>query len=1211
MSRTNKGINARVKPPVLPDIPSGIPSQLRPLLAGIRENLQLLNWGLSVKGDVIKLQQQVSSLTQITVNLSGVPIATPTDVVGVHVAALSSVIAVDWFYPSYDGHHYTEIFVQQSKATDGLPDDAPEFNENMLWQVSLSAGASIPVAIQAHAGVYIWLRHVNKKGDVGPLYTHGFVIIPMSASVILEIVGDSIDWSNLNPETQRTVTDIEDDVLALSILSDKHGKLITDLDSSTASALAQAEKKLELADSDIEKAIVESEKRLVIADGVIDKALLDAEARLDEADSLTNRKINTVERNLTTDISDTNIKLENSEVTLVAADLAMTKRVDLVETNLTTDISATNVKLEQTEQTLITADKAITKRVDLVETNLTTDISATNVKLEQTEQTLITADLAMTKRVDLVETNLTTDISATNVKLEKTEQTLITADTAMTKRVDLVETNLTTDISATNIKLEQTEQTLITADAAITKRVDLVETNLTTDISATNVKLEQTEQTLVAADKAMTKRVDLVETNLTTDISATNVKLEQTEQTLVTADTAITKRVDLVETNLTTDIAAANTKINSVEHTLLTADTAMTKRVDTMESGFTTDISNANTRIESVNTTLTKADSAAAQKHNKLQADFNTDKNGESSRIQAKINSYDTVLTSPAGAIAQAITDYSVTVDGLTYSISDTTYTSVTAKKTADSATSTANTANSKADGATSAANTAQTTADSAKNAATSAEKAAADAKKKADAAESTAKAANTLSNNANTLATSANTTSNTANTTSNTANNKANTAVSTANSANTLATSAKSIAGTANTTSNTANNKANTAVSTANSANTTSNTANTKSNTAVSTANTAKSTADAVNKDFTAMWDKNINTPTGIKGTIGLYRYGGKTSFVVKADDIIFCSYNGKVFNPFVFNTTTGELYSNAIVSNKLHIGNTASIYNGVALFDAKTFAVRDTSDGGTDFTMALTRSNIDGVTKNRVHMNDVVIGDARIENVKVTGKKHANGSYSTELTNVHVLGDSKFSGEVAITSGEITIGKFSLDANGNMKTTAVDITSGSLRGDIISESGSIRSRNYKANRTGWKLHPNGMGEFNNFIKSKGQQVWLHSHRIYSGTHNFVGRYDDPQEWWHEVNLGFIDTGMPISAWNGGNGYSIVAHAEFASGSGFGTWWGNRWFKTCWYSLEVRRVRQVTRWTGPHTLQVEVVLWHHGCKFAQNVVANIRVYKV
>jgi hypothetical protein len=217
---------------VLPDIPAGIPSQLRPLLAGIRENLQLLNWGLSVKGDVVKLQQQVSSLTQITVNLDSIPVAPPTEVTGVNVAALSSVISVDWFYPIYAGHHYTEIFVQQSTATDGLPDYAPDFNENRLWQVSLSAGASLPIPIQAHAGVYIWLRHVNKQRQVGPLYTHGFVVIPMSADVILDIVGDSIDFSNLNTNTQSAITDL---VLTNELhIQDVYGNTTANIKNNTA-----------------------------------------------------------------------------------------------------------------------------------------------------------------------------------------------------------------------------------------------------------------------------------------------------------------------------------------------------------------------------------------------------------------------------------------------------------------------------------------------------------------------------------------------------------------------------------------------------------------------------------------------------------------------------------------------------------------------------------------------------------------------------------------------------------------------------------------------------------------------------------------------------------------------------------------------------------------------------------------------------------------
>jgi hypothetical protein len=178
-------------------------------------------------------------------------------------------------------------------------------------------------------------------------------------------------------------------------------------------------------------------------------------------------------------------------------------------------------------------------------------------------------------------------------------------------------------------------------------------------------------------------------------------------------------------------------------------------------------------------------------------------------------------------------------------------------------------------------------------------------------------------------------------------------------------------------------------------------------------------------------------------------------------------------------------------------------------------------------------------------------------------------------------------------IKGGTIDCGSnFSVDVSGN-----VDI-----RGRLVSQSGSIYSSNYIKDRRGWKLHPNGRGEFNDLVGAKGQL--MHSKQLWFGTRDL--HYSNS---WRQLSLGFHDIGMPVSAWVIGDTHSFSIHGGVVRGTGIHTYSSN--VRNCWWGIEVSRVVPVTKWHGPHTLHAELILWYQGAYKMTSLKAEVKVYRV
>lgn len=277
MSRSNPLVNPKVKPPAIPDIPHDVPLSLRAVLMGMKENIQLLNWGGGTSGEITRIQQSITHLNEITVNVDNSTVEDSPIPTGVEVTCLPTRLSVSYVAPTNTGHSYTELYLQFSDtvadANGNLTaKDAADFSENRIYALTQGRVFNVPLDMQHNRGIYIWLRHVNRVGHQGELYSHPFIVIPLAAAQILEAIEGQIDFTDLNDTSQKKITDIEDGLSSTDTLVDSHTSLINDITKeggAIATQVSALDSKITGENGSIASAIDTYNTTLTSADGAI------------------------------------------------------------------------------------------------------------------------------------------------------------------------------------------------------------------------------------------------------------------------------------------------------------------------------------------------------------------------------------------------------------------------------------------------------------------------------------------------------------------------------------------------------------------------------------------------------------------------------------------------------------------------------------------------------------------------------------------------------------------------------------------------------------------------------------------------------------------------------------------------------------------------------------------------------------------------------
>ena len=216
---------SKPKLPAIPAIPNDASPAMRGLLSAMREVLQVQagqgrgdeldkavtfrDLGLTSMGgsSTAMMGRVINGLMERGEIGTNTAVERPTTPTGVNVSAFVGGIAVAWDLPRYSGHAYTEVFAQPTAVNaQNQPLDPPALNtETML--LGTSASPLLGVQARTMLGYYIWVRHVNSLGQVGPTHTPlgTFLYLPPNPSYLLEQLTNEITRDQLSVALQAPI----------------------------------------------------------------------------------------------------------------------------------------------------------------------------------------------------------------------------------------------------------------------------------------------------------------------------------------------------------------------------------------------------------------------------------------------------------------------------------------------------------------------------------------------------------------------------------------------------------------------------------------------------------------------------------------------------------------------------------------------------------------------------------------------------------------------------------------------------------------------------------------------------------------------------------------------------------------------------------------------------------------------------------------------
>ena len=256
---------AKPKQPAIPAVPNDVTPAMRGFLSAMREVLQVQS-GQGRGDDLDKAvtfrdlgvtSASGSSTAMLGRVINGLiangevvaqsAVERPTTPTGVSVTTYLGGIMVSWDNPRYNGHAYTEVFAQPTAVdAQNQPIDAPALNtETML----LGTAGSPLLGVQARTllGYYVWVRHVNTLGQVGPVHAElgSYAYLPPSPSYLLEQLTNEITRDQLSIELQEPIDLVP--VLQTAITTEQTTRANADTALSTSintvSAVANAKNK--------------------------------------------------------------------------------------------------------------------------------------------------------------------------------------------------------------------------------------------------------------------------------------------------------------------------------------------------------------------------------------------------------------------------------------------------------------------------------------------------------------------------------------------------------------------------------------------------------------------------------------------------------------------------------------------------------------------------------------------------------------------------------------------------------------------------------------------------------------------------------------------------------------------------------------------------------------------------------------------------------
>ncbi|EJS83389.1 hypothetical protein [Pasteurella multocida] len=226
--------------PAIPNVPASLPPDVRAFLEAVRTSLQTFQGGRNpnaaqdravtfadLKNGRVQLNQTnvIQALTgegpkgsdgmphgKAPKKLPGLfdaPVDTPKIPGDFNVSVGVTNVVLTWAQPKYRGHSYTEIFRQRTELNaNGDPVDVPSFDAAQHIHAH-ATGSVYSDKVEPKTGYYYWIRHINAKGQAGPISSDTGLFVKVNASIRDQMIREGVSPVTTVPTTPTTyVADI-------------------------------------------------------------------------------------------------------------------------------------------------------------------------------------------------------------------------------------------------------------------------------------------------------------------------------------------------------------------------------------------------------------------------------------------------------------------------------------------------------------------------------------------------------------------------------------------------------------------------------------------------------------------------------------------------------------------------------------------------------------------------------------------------------------------------------------------------------------------------------------------------------------------------------------------------------------------------------------------------------------------------------------------
>jgi hypothetical protein len=485
------------KQPAIPAVPNDVSPSMRNFMTAIREVLQVqagqgrgneIDRAVTfrdLQGSTAGSGLSSAALRAVLTGYAASQVGTetverPTAPTGVSVSAYIGGVFVSWDNQRYGGHAMTEVFFQRTEVNaNNTPKDPPAINtETMLNGTSSSTNYAI--AVETGYGYYVWARHVNRLGVVGPLSKPlgDFIFVPHRPS---ELIAQLQGQVNEDVFTQELLRKIE----AITV---------------NTSAIDAARASID----EVRGSVTDARNR--------------AAADLAAASNALNEALSTLRADVNFMNTGTGTRIDSLSQQFSDAQMSLAEQFDLMEAAFQAGDAQAHSDILSLSQVVSDNRSALAQAISSLDASYKAADSTTNATIATLTQTVSDAQSALSQAISRLDADYKAADAGVNAAVVSESSARASADAALSSSINALTSTVTSNHATLDAAIISEQNTRASADAALSSSINALTATVNNNNATLSAVIASEQNARVSADAALSSRTDVVEAYIGGDI---------------------------------------------------------------------------------------------------------------------------------------------------------------------------------------------------------------------------------------------------------------------------------------------------------------------------------------------------------------------------------------------------------------------------------------------------------------------------------------------------------------------------------------------------------------------------------------------------------------------------------------------------------------------------------------------------------------------